>query len=280
MLIKKRKKKKGPVQIYRHKPSVNRLIYINKLKAKLRGRGRKINKINAQSPLWISIVPNVLSQRWYVCIITSGARHTESSSHPGASFLKDLQGQRRKKHRQSECAARRKPICKKQGHVESVTVSSSLAPPTGTRSSSQGRPCIYPTCRLNQTHWIESGEKGKCLHKAGERKALRQGVAGTNNGWAHGAEPLVRRRQPRRWSDTMLWPRPRLPGGESRADKEIAREEKGKILLWLWQQVLLWKMACIYPAARLLWALYAAESVFSLSRGDYYIIIVLRRERN
>lgn len=51
MLIKKRKKKKGPVQIYRHKSSVNRLIYINKLKPKLRGRGRKINKINAQSPL-------------------------------------------------------------------------------------------------------------------------------------------------------------------------------------------------------------------------------------
>lgn len=92
----------------------------------------------------------------------------------------------------------------------------------------------------SNTHWIESGEKGKCLHKAGERKALRQGVAGANNGWARGAEPLVRRRQPRRWSDTMLWPRPRLPGGASRADKEIAREEKGKILPWLWRQVLLW----------------------------------------
>lgn len=280
MLIKKRKKKKGPVQIYRHKSSVNRLIYINKLKPKLRGRGRKINKINAQSPLWISIVPNVLSQRWYVCIITSGARHTESSSHPGASFLKDLQGQRRKKHRRSECAARRKPICKKQGHVESVTVSSSLAPPTGTRSSSQGRPCIYPTCRLNQTHWIESGEKGKCLHKAGERKALRQGVAGANNGWAHGAEPLVNLGAGVTRCCDHVHGSLGGGGGGSRADKEIAREEKGKILLWLWQQVLLWKMACIYPAARLLWALYAAESVFSLSHGDYYIIIVLRRERN
>lgn len=107
-------------------------------------------------------------------------------------------------------------------HCQSLTGSShwdSLSQP----GASVHLPNVPPE---SNTHWIESGEKGKCLHKAGERKALRQGVAGANNGWARGAELQVRRRQPRRWSDTMLWPRPRLPGGASRADKEIAREVK------------------------------------------------------
>lgn len=166
-----------------------------------------------------------------------------------------------------------------QGHVESVTVSPSLASPTGTCSSSQGRPCIYPTCRLNQTHWIESGERGKCLHKAGERKALRQGVAGANNGWARGAEPLVRRRQPQRWSDTMLWPRPRLPGGESRADKEIAREEKGKILPWLWRQVLLWNCLYLFSGSTTLSTLRSGVGIQPFARTLLHNHWVVSREK-
>lgn len=173
--------------------------------------------------LWISIVPNVLSQRWYVCIITSGARHTGIFTS-GSLFPEGSAGAETEKTQTEWMRRASESQFARNGHVESVTVSPSLPPPTGTRSSSQGRPCIYPTCRLNQTHWIESAVNGKCLHKAGERKALRQGVAGANNGGARGAGPLVRRRQPRRWSDTMLWPCPRLPGGRGGGNRRLTKK--------------------------------------------------------
>lgn len=188
------------------------------------------------------MVPNVLSQRRYVCIITSGARHTDPSSHPGASFLKDLQGQRGKKQRWSECAACPESIFKRRGHVESVAVRPPLAPPTGTRSFSHGRRCIYSTCRLNQTPWIECEEKGgKFAQSRGEKSPVPRGRGG--QWWLSSCRAAGQAAAPSalEWRDavttcTAPWGR---EGGRLRADKEIAREEKGKILPRLWRQVFL-----------------------------------------
>lgn len=90
-----KKKKEGPVQIYRHKSSVKR-IYINKLKPKQRGEGLEKQQNNCTIPPFKSPLCQTFFHNDDVCIITSGAHHTESSSHPGASFLEDLQRRKNK----------------------------------------------------------------------------------------------------------------------------------------------------------------------------------------
>lgn len=149
---------------------------------------------------------------------------TSGSLFPGGSAEEETQ-----KQRCSECAARLKVICKRQGHVESVTARPSLAPPTGTGSSSQGRRCTHPTCRLNQTHWIEREEKGGMFAQSrGEKSPALRRSRGPVTG-----ELVV----PSRWSGganlgagvTRCHDHVHSSLGEkSRADKEIARGKKKK----------------------------------------------------
>lgn len=233
MLIqKKRKRSSSNIQAQ----IVSQTYLHQQIKTKGEGEGPEKQQNNCTIlPHWISIVPNVLSQRRYVCIVTSGARRTKSSSHPGASFLKDLQGQRwtKKTQRRGECTARLKVICKRQGHVESVTVRPRWLLPLGLALPARGAvhsPNVPPeSSALNGS----AKKRGKCLHKAGERKALSRG--GSRGGqwrlssWCR-AVGQAASTLALEWHDAMCHVHSSL-GGKSRADKEIARG-KGENPAW------------------------------------------------
>lgn len=210
-MIKKKKKELVLIQKKRKRSSlniqaqiVNQTYLHQQIKTKTEGevveKQQFLHNPSAPTP-WISIMPNVLSQRWYVCIITSGARHTESSSHPGASFLKDLQGQRHK-------------------NKDGVNV-----PPVQGNLQETGA-CWVSHCQAltGSSHWDSLFQPGALVHlpnvppeskalnrawRKGRNVCTKQGREKPCAGGSRGpmlAEPLVRRRQPSRWGDTMLGP--------------------------------------------------------------------------